>query len=179
MQAVLNTLIVNDDFILWVTLAILLGLVVLIGQKAGASSVELKVDAGYKRPMIALEMNGGAASRMFKSWDETTRESLRKAVLWDYLFIFIYPAAIATACFIAARFLDRSGIISLKYGLIIMCLQLVAAAFDAIENYALLKVLDGATSNPWPQMARWCALTKFSFILVGGFYVLIVGGEGG
>jgi hypothetical protein len=95
---------------------------------------------------------------MFKSWNEATKNRLRTALLWDYLFIFIYPAAIAVACFIAARFLDNRELIAFKYSLIIICLQLIAAMLDATENFGLLKVLDGPIERLWPQIARWCAI---------------------
>jgi hypothetical protein len=168
---VFSSLSIADDKLLLAVFAILLGLVALVGQKASASDVKLK--AGYKRPMLALEMNASKAPEIFESWDETTRAALRTALLWDYLFIFIYPAAIATCCFIASRFLDNKEILSVKYGLIIMCLQLIAAMLDAIENFALLKVLRGPIESPWPQTARWCATFKFGIILLGIVYVVI------
>jgi hypothetical protein len=167
---------VSDNFILLTTLVLLMVLVVLVGQRAGASDIELNPDAGYSRPILALELNAGAAPQMFKSWDKATRERLRAAVLWDYLFLFIYPAAVATACFIAARFLENKGILPFRYGLIIIFLQLLAAMLDAVENFALLRVLDGAIQNPWPPIARWCAISKFLLVAVGGIYALIIGG---
>lgn len=176
MQNLLSSLHVTDNWLLWMVLAILLLLVVLVGPKTGAGAVELNANAGYKRPMIALELNAGAAPDMFKSWNESTKSQLRTALLWDYLFIFIYPAAIATSCFIAARFLDTRGIVAFKYSLIIIVLQLVAAAFDATENFALLEVLRGPIESPWPQIARVCAIFKFSLVIVGAGYALIVGG---
>lgn len=176
MQRLLTALNITDDWLLWIILALLLLLFALVGPKAGASSVELKDNAGYKRPMLALEFNAGAAPEMFKSWDESTRSLLRTALLWDYLFIFIYPAAIATACFIAGRFLDNHGIIAFKYSLIVICLQLVAAMFDATENFALLKVLHGPIESPWPQVARFFAISKFGLAIAGSAYALIIGG---
>jgi len=175
MQSLLSVLNITDDWLLWVILAVLMLFVVLVGPKASASGVELKDGAGYKRPMLALELNAGAAPGMFKTWDESTRSQLRTALLWDYLFIFIYPAAIATACFIAARFLDNHRIIAFKYSLIIIGLQLVAAVFDATENFALLKVLSGPIESPWPQLARVCAITKFGLVIVGSAYALVIG----
>ena len=176
MQSMFTTPNVQDGVVLWATLAVLIVLFLLVGNKATPKNVELKSDTGYKQPMMAFEFNSGDAEKMFTSWDEATKQSLRIALFWDYLFIFIYPAALATACFIAARFLDSRGIIPFKYGLVIICLQLVAALFDATENFALLKVLDGATANWWSQLARWCAFSKFGLVIVGGFYAVVIGG---
>ena len=38
---------------------------------------------------------------------------------------------------------------------------LLAAACDAVENAALLRVLDGHTDQPWPGIAFSFASTKF------------------
>jgi hypothetical protein len=171
MQAVFSSLSIADDKLLWAALAMLLILVVVVGQKAGASDVKLK--AGYTRPMLAFELNAGKPREIFESWDETTKAALRTALLWDYLFIFIYPAAVATACFIAGRSLESRNFLPIKYGLIIMCLQLVAAMLDAAENFALLKVLRGPIESPWPQTAKWCATFKFGLILLGITYVTV------
>ena len=176
MQGLLSALNITDDCLIWIILAVLILFVVLVGRKASANGVELEDGAGYKRPMLALELNAGAAPEMFKAWDESTRNQLRTALLWDYLFIFIYPAAIATACFIAARFLDSHGIIAFKYSLIIIGLQLVAAMLDATENLALLKVLHGPIENPWPQVSRVCAISKFVLAIGGSGYAILVGG---
>ncbi|HEV2707002.1 MAG TPA: hypothetical protein VGV59_13835 [Pyrinomonadaceae bacterium] len=167
---------VSDDSVLLTTLLVLIGLVALVGQKAGAQDVELNPQAGYQRPMLALELHAGEAPQIFKSWDRATKDRLRTAVLWDYLFIFIYPAAFAAGCFIAARFLDSRGIMPFKYGLIIIFLQLLAAVLDSVENYALLQVLGETIRSPWPQVARWSAIAKFVLIAVGAIYALLIGG---
>lgn len=175
-MSIFAALSVSDNWLLWITLAVLLVLLNLVGQRASAEGAELAPDyVRHKKPMIAFELNAAAAPGMFKNWDDA-RPKLRLALLWDFLLIFIYPAAIATACFIAARFLDSHGILAFKYGLVIMCAQLAAAGLDASENFALLRVLRGPKISPWPQIARWCALAKFSLILVGVAYALILGG---
>ncbi len=171
MQTVFSSFSIADDKLLWAVLAILLVLVAVVGQKASASDVKLR--PGFNRPMLAFELNAGRAPEIFESWDEATKATLRTALLWDYLFIFIYPAALATSCFIAGRFLESKNFLPIKYGLIIMCLQFVAAMLDAAENFALLKVLRGPIESPWPQTAKWCATFKFGFIIVGIAYVTL------
>jgi hypothetical protein len=167
---------VYENILPWVVLAILIGLFILVGPKASANDVKLKDNVCFKRPMLALEMCADKVSDMFDPWDESTREKLRAALWWDYLFIFIYAAMLATMCFLAARFLDAQKILAFEYGLIVICLQLVAAMSDAIENFALLKVLDGQVNSTWPQMARWCAILKFGLIFVGLLYSVALGG---
>jgi len=41
------------------------------------------------------------------------------------------------------------------------------ALFDAAENVALLRMLQGSVSEPWPRVAFRCAVPKF-FVIVGG-----------
>jgi hypothetical protein len=78
---------ITDDQLLWIVLAILLALIVIVGPKADAHGVTLKDNAGYKRPMLALEMNAGEAPNMFTSWNDDTKGKLREALKWDFLFI--------------------------------------------------------------------------------------------
>lgn len=42
---------------------------------------------------------------------------------------------------------------------------LLAAPLDAIENAALLQMLDGQTQAPWPQLSTVCATLKFSLLI--------------
>ena len=166
----------SDSSILWILLIVLLGLIILIGPRASASDVQLNENTGYKRPMLAFEMNAGLAPQLFKTWSPTTKNQLRTALHWDFLFIFIYPAAIAASCFIAGRYLESSGIAAFKYTLIIVFLQLIAALFDATENFILLYILDGVAEGPWPQIAKWCAVVKFMIIGLGILYSIGLGG---
>ena len=49
-----------------------------------------------------------------------------------------------------------------------------AATFDAVENTALLLVLDGNTGQPWPAIAYGCAMAKF--VLIAAALLYIAGG---
>ena len=167
---------IDESWRLWGTLVVLLVLVIVIGKKASAEGVTLKDTAGYTHPMLALEMNARAADVMFTVWNDETKDSLKTALHWDYVFLFVYPAAVAVSCFIAGGFLHRAGIVPFNYSLIIICLQLIAPVLDAVENYALLKVLSGPIVSPWPELARWCAIGKFSLVLLGIGYALLLGG---
>ena len=55
----------SDSSILWILLIVLLGLIILIGPRASASDVQLNENTGYKRPMLAFEMNAGLAPQLF------------------------------------------------------------------------------------------------------------------
>jgi len=50
--------------------------------------------------------------------------------------------------------------------------QFLAAFLDAIENYALIRVLLGSTENIWPALARLCAGPKFLIVTLGLLYII-------
>jgi hypothetical protein len=57
-------------------------------------------------------------------------------------------------------------------GLPLAWLQWFAGLLDAVENIALLNVLDGPVEQPWPRLAQLCALAKFALILLGLLYMI-------
>lgn len=85
----------------------------------------------------------------------------------DYLFMPVYALALAFATLLAAQ--KHTGWMQLLavaagYG------GLFAALFDAVENYALLRVLLGAVESNFPAIASFCAIVKFGLI---GFGILV------
>ena len=49
-----------------------------------------------------------------------------------------------------------------------------AALLDAMENYALIRILLGTQLDLWPLVARWCAIPKFLILISGLTYVVLV-----
>ena len=47
-----------------------------------------------------------------------------------------------------------------------------AAVFDAVENYALFQILLGRLYSPYPELAFYCAVTKFGLLFFGLIYLL-------
>ena len=104
------------------------------------------------------------ASAIVNSWDASQRLRSAWGLGFDYLFMPLYSSAIGFACVWAGRrFGERSGR-WLAWGM------WVAAGFDAVENFALLRILLSAPASPWPQLAFWCASIKFGLILIGLAY---------
>ena len=52
---------------------------------------------------------------------------------------------------------------------------ILAAILDSIENLALTTLILGSVVSPWPEIARWCAIIKFSLIFIGIVYVIYGG----
>jgi len=57
-------------------------------------------------------------------------------------------------------------------GVFLAWAQFIAAILDAVENYALIRVLLGSSQNLWPALARFCAGPKFFIVTAGLLYVI-------
>jgi hypothetical protein len=134
----------------------------------------------YESPMIEFEKAGSVAQvetflREVEKADPDARRKLDTAIRWDYLFLFIYPALIAVGCLIVINFLEAKKLWGVMLGLILIALQPLAGLFDAVENYALLRMLGGSLKNPWPQIAKWFATVKFGIVYAGLGYMIVYG----
>ena len=90
----------------------------------------------------------------------------------DYLFMPLYALAIALGALLAGG--RHSGWVK-SLGAVAGWGALGAAAFDAVENFALWQLLTNEVARPWPELAAICAKIKFGLILVGIVYALIAG----
>lgn len=129
--------------------------------------------------IISYELAGTPeqAGQILASWDQRAREHAALSLGFDYVFMLAYSITIGLACVWAGDvLLERrwplSGIaVPLAWG------QIAAAILDAVENYALLKILFGSIQSPWPEAAKWCEIVKFCLVFLGlifAFYSLIV-----
>jgi hypothetical protein len=89
----------------------------------------------------------------------------------DYLFMPVYALALAFATLLTAQKHTgwvRSLASAAGYG------AFAAAMFDAVENYALLKMLLGMYDTGYPALGSFCAIIKFG-LLVFGILVSLAG----
>ena len=121
--------------------------------------------------IVSFELAGqpDAAQRIVASWDEEARVYAALSLGLDYLFMLAYSTAIGLGCVLLSQRLPR--FISLL-GLYLAWAQWGAALLDALENYALIRVLLGTVQGGWPAVARYCALPKFTIIVLGLVYIL-------
>ncbi|HSK88470.1 MAG TPA: hypothetical protein VK880_08950, partial [Anaerolineales bacterium] len=87
----------------------------------------------------------------------------------DYLFMPVYALWLAFGTLLASG--KHEGWLR-SLGTVAGYAALAAMVFDAVENYALLQVLLGNMQSPYPALAAFCAIVKFSLILLGLLYVL-------
>ena len=125
--------------------------------------------------IVSFEFAGtfDRAQLMMASWGAEGLISAGLSLGFDYLFLVVYAICIALGCVLVARAM-QSRVTRLKpIGAILAWAQFLAALLDAIENYALIRVLLGSTENLWPALARLCAGPKFLIISAGLLYIIL------
>lgn len=123
--------------------------------------------------IVSFELAGDAATAraMVASWDETARIHAGISLGIDYLFMLAYAGAISLCCALVARGLAPGWLASV--GMALAWGQWLAAALDALENIALIRVLLGAGGDFWPLLARWCAIPKFALVFSGLLFIAV------
>ena len=89
----------------------------------------------------------------------------------DYLFMPVYATALALGILLAS---GRHGSWFATLGAWLGWGAYAAALFDAVENYALARMLMlNEVWSPWPEVAAFSASVKFLLLLFGLFYALV------
>lgn len=125
--------------------------------------------------IVAYELAGSvtAAQAMIDSWNARAQLHAAFGLGLDYLYMPSYALAIALGCLWARRRLAAHRPRLAALGLALAWGLAVAALLDAIENFALLKMLlAGVAAAPWPALAAICATIKFLLVIAGLLYAL-------
>ena len=123
--------------------------------------------------IVSFELAGelSLAQSMVESWGQTGQAYAGLNLGLDYVYLIAYSSCIALGCGLVARSLSRRGEFLSSVGAVLAWAQFGAALLDAVENYALIRVLLGSQQALWPAVARWCAIPKFLIIAAGLVYV--------
>ena len=135
-------------------------------------------------PLITEEAPGGilsfefagdvkTAQVMMESWGDEGQIYAGLNLGFDYLFMMAYASAIGLGCVLVARGLAERGKFLSGLGAYLAWAMFLAALLDAVENYALIKVLLGSMEETWPAVAKYCAGPKFAIVGVGLIYVIV------
>ncbi len=121
--------------------------------------------------IVSFELAGSPSksAAVLASWDENARLFAAFGLGLDYLFMPSYALALSLGTLLAGR--RRRGWLNALSALAGWG-ALAAALFDAVENFALWKILLGALTSPWPELAAVCAQAKFGLLLLGLLYAL-------
>ena len=112
------------------------------------------------------------AEKLKRQWQEDLSR-LPEMTLWvDFVFIGLYAVFLVS---LANHFLyDRPGIRERKAGRLAKMLLVIGALGDAVENAFLITAIHQSETELWPTMATLATLVKFTGLLVGGAFLLVV-----
>jgi len=131
-------------------------------------------DRGVGVIEFELARTSDQASEYYGQLGEEGRDEARTQLYLDYPYLILYGLFYAAACLIvAARGAERGMARLARWGRPAAIAGLVGAACDAVENAALLRILDGHTDQPWPGIAFTFASVKFALIAVAVLYAVI------
>jgi hypothetical protein len=100
-------------------------------------------------------------------------DAAQMSIYLDFPFLVLYALALSAACAVlAARAADRGAAALAATGSLMVWAAPIAAALDAVENVALLRVLDGHTAQPWPGIAYGFASVKFALLALVVAYLI-------
>jgi hypothetical protein len=127
--------------------------------------------------VVSFELAGTVERSLLilSSWDVNVQLRAAFGLGLDYLFMVVYASTIAIGCGLAAQVLKRTGWPLGGWGNSLGWAVFLAAILDSIENLALTTLIFGSVVSPWPEIARWCAIFKFSLIFIGIVYVIYGG----
>ena len=125
--------------------------------------------------IVSFELAGDLATarEILDSWGPFGQVYAGLNLGLDYLFLLLYPTAIGLGCVLVAGELTNRLTGLAKAGVLLAWVLYLAATLDAVENFAMIKVLLGSGNPIWPPVARWCALPKFAIVILGLLYVLV------
>ena len=114
------------------------------------------------------------ASEYYGELGDAGRDAARESLYLDYPYLILYGLFYAAACVVvAARAAERQMPALARWGRPLAWGALAGAACDAVENVALLRVLDGHTDQPWPGIAFTFASAKFLLLIAASLYALV------
>jgi hypothetical protein len=107
------------------------------------------------------------------AWRPERLEAARQSLLWDFPFLLAYAPFLAAMVLLAAQHVSKLY----RLNVVLSLAPFVAAALDAIENVALLRVLaQSPAPSAWLlQLAALAAGAKFALVIAAALYVPGVG----
>jgi hypothetical protein len=122
--------------------------------------------------MLQFELN---AEEVIAQWTPADKIRAGFSLGLDFLYLVVYSTTISLACIWASNLLKSSSLLLASVGIYLAWGQWLAALFDAVENIALVRILLGSPTKTLSKVARTCAITKFTLVLLGLVYAAIGG----
>ena len=135
------------------------------------------LDAPLRNPVspsgiVSFELAGTPekADAIIQTWDSRAQLFAAFGLGYDYLFLITYGLTLSLGVLMAAT---KQGGKFEKVGAYVGWGVLLAALFDAVENFFLWRILSGVASSFCPRMAAFSAIVKFFFLVLGLGYALV------
>ena len=112
------------------------------------------------------------AQSMIESWGEQGKIYAGLSLGLDYLFFIAYAGTIGLGCVLTGQKLSEKFVFANVIGAILAWGLIIAGLLDAVENYALIKILLGSLQEFWLTIAWFCAAPKFALVGFGLIYLL-------
>ena len=124
--------------------------------------------------IVSFEFAGDVetAQSILASWRHEVRVIAGLNLGVDYLFMLAYGVTIGLGCILVARGWHETIPALALIGTLFSWGSIGAAFLDAIENYALIRILVGSLNETWPVVSQWCAGVKFFLVGIGLVYVV-------
>ena len=125
--------------------------------------------------IVSFEFAGDleTSQTIIASWGQETTTYAGLNLGFDYLFMVGYGVTIGLGCIlISSKLKDKINPLSFL-GIFLAWGSILAALLDALENYALIRILLGSINELWPPIAKWCAGVKFFLVAIGIGYILL------
>ncbi len=154
----------------------LLVLTILLMIVFGITGAQLTTEAA-PYGVVSFELAGSVerTQAILISWDSDAQLRAAYGLGLDFLFIVVYASTIAFGCGIAAQVLKGGGWPLARWGNPLSWAIILAALLDVVENITLTMVTFSPVVSPWPEIARWCAIFKFTLIFICIVYVIYGG----
>src|SRR5436190_16821640 len=113
------------------------------------------------------------AHEILSGWGPDGRSAARTSLWIDYGYLIGYSLVLMLTCRALAARARRTGRDGwAAAGRVLAVAGLAAGVFDAIENAALLRILSGHTSQPYPAIASIAATAKFAMVACSLAYIV-------
>lgn len=162
----IKTLFLNNKFAYALLAFLILNILAIIN----APLVNNNCKGGIITYELAKEL--ATSKTILNSWNDQTKMSVAIGLGFDYLFLLVYASFISLLIFRINEKLWKSRPMY-KIGKVLIYLTFVAALFDMIENFALVKLLLGDLKQTWSSVAYYFATSKFVILIVSIAYILL------
>jgi hypothetical protein len=156
----------------WAVLATLLAGTVAFAYKLKTQGEPL-VTADAPRGILTYEFawSRSGVELILRSWS-SLKDVARRQLRLDFGFLVFYPLLLSLACAMMAESPHNGTAV---VGVFISWAVLGSGPLDAVENLALLRMLDAGASGGLARLAGWCAGIKFLLVFSCLGYLMLQG----